>query len=213
MHVSSRDDGFTLIEALVAILVLGVIMLALGNVVIGYVKNSDATTARLAQSHDVQISTAYWAEDVASIGTRDSAVPPQLKQSVERNAAYNGGLYACGSTATGTNVTALVRFVWDDFSTSASTSTVTRVAYAVETDASSGETQLHRIVCSGSSAPADSVVVHNLTGTPGVDCDGNTTTCGSGSSVPNVVKLVLSVRAPHSVSTTTVTLTGQRRQT
>ncbi len=208
--MSRRDEGVTLIELIVAIAILGLIMLPLGNALISYLHNTDATIARLGQSHDAQISAAYFAQDVQSVGTHDTTTYPYpLKQSVETGVAYNGGLYPCGVAGT---PDALVRFAWDDYTTPAAAATVVRAAYVVETV--SGERQLHRIVCSGSSAPtADVIIAHKLASTgPTVTC--SSTCSGTGSAVPQTVNLVLTLTDPKSTDANYVfTLTGQRRQT
>jgi prepilin-type N-terminal cleavage/methylation domain-containing protein len=72
------DDGVSLIELLVAIVLLGVIAVPLGNAVISFFRNTNATTNRLAESHDSQISSAYFAQDVQSIGVRAwGTIPPR----------------------------------------------------------------------------------------------------------------------------------------
>src|SRR4051812_8479060 len=64
------DEGFTLIELLVAIVLLGIISVPLSNLVIQYFRNETSATGRLSQSHDAQITNAYWQQDVSSIGIR-----------------------------------------------------------------------------------------------------------------------------------------------
>jgi prepilin-type N-terminal cleavage/methylation domain-containing protein len=98
------DDGFTLVELLMSIVILGVIAAPLAAVVIGYFKNSAATSARLNESHDAQIAAAYFAQDVQGIGVRDyddttSAYFPLL-QSVETAVAADGGSNPCGPAGT-----------------------------------------------------------------------------------------------------------------
>ena len=79
----AADDGFTLVELIIVILIIGVITVPLGNIVLGYLRNADETTARMLESHDAQIASAYWAQDVASIGVRSPTSPNPLTQSVE----------------------------------------------------------------------------------------------------------------------------------
>ena len=103
------DDGFTLVELLLAIVMLGIIIVPLANMVINALRQTDQSSGRLAESHDAQISAAYWAADVSSIGTRSTVDPlnPQLLQSVETNVAYNAGQFPCGTAGT---PVAIVRF-------------------------------------------------------------------------------------------------------
>src|SRR5439155_24767300 len=108
------DSGFTLIELLIAVVIIGIISIPLGNTMIGIIKNTDATQQRMALSHDAQISTAYFAQDIATLGTRDTTAPGSpLKPSVQLNAAYNAGP-TCGSAST---PNATVRFLADDYDT------------------------------------------------------------------------------------------------
>ena len=88
-----NDCGFTLVELLVVITILGMIIAPLAGVVLSYVRTSTVTTARLAESHDVQITAAYWNQDVAGMGTRSTSGSNPFTQSIELNVAATGGLY------------------------------------------------------------------------------------------------------------------------
>ena len=167
----------------------------LGNVVIGYLHNTDATTARLSESHDAQVSAAYFAADVASIGVRstsytsDPSAPYPLIQSIEQNAPATGGLFPCGSAAV---PNAAIRFGWDDYPNAASSAPIRmRVAYLTEPDAA-GQLQLRRLACAGSaSVVADTVLAHNLVSLS-VSCasaTGPTACSGSGAALPLIVNL------------------------
>jgi prepilin-type N-terminal cleavage/methylation domain-containing protein len=211
---SGGDAGFTLIELLVAIVILGIITVPLSNVVIAYLRNTDATTARLIESHDAQISSAYWAQDVASIGTRETTTPFGFIQSVETGVAYNSGLYPCGAAGT---PSAIVRLAWDDSNGPAVDPTLVRVAYVVQTV--SGQTELHRLRCEGSAATkliftvvSDVTLAHDLDPStpPALGCS---TTCTASPAVPKSITLTLAIKDPKNLGGAyVVRLTGQRRQ-
>jgi prepilin-type N-terminal cleavage/methylation domain-containing protein len=207
---SGRDEGFTLIELLVAVTILGVIAFPLANAVIGYLRNSDATTDRMALSHDAQISAAFFSRDVAGVGLRDLAAAPAaggtvaFKSSIQLNAAYDAGGLLCGSAAT---PTAQVRFLSDDWdsTTSPATRSSRIVAYYLTSTTTVGS--LHRLSCAGS-AVTDVVIAHYVDpATLSVTCS---TSCAS-STVPQTVTLAFSATRP-TVGAYPITLAGQRRQ-
>jgi prepilin-type N-terminal cleavage/methylation domain-containing protein len=210
MRLRRGADGFTLVELLVAIVILGIITVPLSSVAIGFFRSADATTARLIESHDVQIATAYWAQDVASIGTHSTTSPFALNQSVETDVAYNAGLYQCGAAGT---PNAIVRLAWDD-SSGPGAATLVRVAYVVQ--AAPGQTQLtelHRLRCNGSAVVvSDVAVAHDLDPStlPALVCS---TTCTASPAVPRSVTLTLTIKDPKNLGGAYVVgLTGQRRQ-
>lgn len=208
-----KDAGFTLVELLVAIAITGIVLGALTQVVIVFLRTSDQTTARLIESRDAQVTSSYFALDVAAIGTRDftDLTNPVLKQSVEIGVANGGGVYPCGNSGTAT-----VRLVWDDVRKGTATSdaavaTVVKVAYSAQVT-TSGRFELHRLVCRGSSTPiVDVVVAHDLTVAPAIACD--VTCTGAGTTVPSTVSMTLTSKDPLSrLAPVSVSLTGQRRQ-
>ena len=205
MRLSSEEHGFTLIELMVAMAIIAVVTVPLGNVVIVYLRTSDGTAARMAESNDAQISAAYFARDVASVGVRGSASPHVLQQSVD---SANSATWPYPCAATGT--TPIVRFAWDDYAAGPGLATQRRVAYVL----AGGGTELRRLACSGSAAPVSNVALaHDLdpSTAPTLSCS---TPCAASPAVPATVSLTLSIKDPRNRgSAYTITLTGQRRQT
>jgi prepilin-type N-terminal cleavage/methylation domain-containing protein len=209
-----RDDrGMTLLELLMVVVILGIIAAPITAAFIGYLRNTYELQYRLAESHDAQISSAYFAQDVQSIGVHDWTLPPYaMKQSVEQNAAPTSGVYPCG---TGSTPTALLRLAWDDPQSALATPGVVIVSYVVQVVGT--ERQLHRLRCVNSSTiTADIIIAHNLVSDPVATCAtaaGVTQSC-TALPVPQIVKLPLTVRKVGNTGTAlTVTLVGQRRQT
>jgi prepilin-type N-terminal cleavage/methylation domain-containing protein len=208
MQLRSDERGVTLPEVLVAVAILAIIIIPLGDAMIGFVGNTDATTRRMIESHDMQIATAYFAQDVQDLGVRDWSSPTlALRQSID-NTSYPS--WTC--TSAGTSVISLA---WDDF-TVISSLTVVRVNYVVRDVG--GEHQLRRLLCKGSPTAvtvpieSDLVLVHNLVGTPPPVRACLPTTCTS-ATVPQRVTLTLTVKHPSNATGIPLTLTGQRRQT
>lgn len=204
-----RDNGFTLVELLIAIVIMGVITVPLVGVIVGYLHNSITTSARLSESNDAQITAAYWTQDVASIGTRSTTSPFALNQSVFTTDTTT---YPCAVT----NSTPIVRFVWDDYLSGPGPATQISVAYVTEHVGVGNQIQLHRLKCSGSSTVStDHVLAVDLVSTtlPVVTCVPMLCT-GTGSNVPRSVTLTLYIKDPNdTTSSYTVQLTGVRRQT
>jgi prepilin-type N-terminal cleavage/methylation domain-containing protein len=200
MQLTRDDRGLTLIEVLVAVTILSIIIVPLSDAMIGFVRNTDATTRRMIETHDLQIATAYFAQDIQSLGVRDWSSPTfALQQSIDNPS------YPC--TGAGTSVISLA---WDDLASVSAPPTVVRVSYVVRDVG--GEHQLRRLLCRGSATvESDIVVVHNLVGSPARACT-SPTTCTS-ASVPQRVTLTVTVKHPANTTSITLTLTGQRRQT
>ncbi|HEX9334368.1 MAG TPA: prepilin-type N-terminal cleavage/methylation domain-containing protein [Pseudonocardiaceae bacterium] len=201
----ARDAGFTLIELLLVVVILGVIILPLANAVIGVLKNENAVSDRMMLSHDAQISTAFFAQDVTATGLRDysgqvanGTVP--FKASFQLNAAYNAGGLTCGTSAT---PTAALRLLSDDWDPTGPTLRTDIVAYYLV------GTDLHRMKCVAATTPtSDLIVAHDLAAAPAVTCSSSCTA----TSTPQRLTLSFTVKAP-SADPYPITLTGQWRQT
>jgi prepilin-type N-terminal cleavage/methylation domain-containing protein len=210
-----RDDrGVTLLEVLIAVVLLAIIMVPLTNALIAFMRNTDATNDRLAASHDAQIAAAYFAQDVQSIGLHDwTTAPYAFKTSVEQNAVAQSG-NRCGPSTT---PNAVIRMAWDDPTVAVTSGTppMAVVSYVVVPDG--GERQLHRLRCDASGTVLqDIIVAHNLVADPVATCRnaaGATQAC-AGPPVPQSIEMPLQLRVSGSAnSILTVTLVGQRRQT
>jgi prepilin-type N-terminal cleavage/methylation domain-containing protein len=210
-RLTCDDRGVTLPEVLVAVTILAIIIVPLGDALIGYVRNTDATTRRMSESHDIQVATAFFADDVRNLGVRDWTTPAlPLQQSVNA--------FQCSGT--GTHV---VTLAGSSPETATGMPRIVSATYVVRTV--SGELQLVRLSCH---RPVDStgtpgaevsdaggsgtVVVHNLVAAPTLGCVPILCT-GVGPAVPQTVTLTLSVKHPQNSVATPVTLTGVRRQT
>jgi prepilin-type N-terminal cleavage/methylation domain-containing protein len=61
-----NDAGFTLPELLISIVILGIVVAVIANAFITSSKHTAVTSQRFNESHDAQIATAYFANDVQS---------------------------------------------------------------------------------------------------------------------------------------------------
>jgi prepilin-type N-terminal cleavage/methylation domain-containing protein len=203
------DDGFTLIEMVITVAILGIISATLLGVVLQYLKTTSDTSARLNESTDQQFISAYWQNDVSSLGrqTFSGSVPLTAAQSVFVNAA---GPSSCG-TAVGAPV---VAFAWNEFNVNAADpdnawgTTPQEVAYV--TVPAGSRMLLKRVRCKGGAASAPQTVAHNLTGTPTISCD---TSC-SATTPPNRVSMTFVVKDADNASSQgyTTTVSADRRQ-
>jgi prepilin-type N-terminal cleavage/methylation domain-containing protein len=186
------DDGYTLVELLISVTIVGLILSAISGVTVVVLRTAAATDTRFDESNDLLLATAYFAADVMGA------------QSVAVSAAPR-----CG-----TDASAVVEFAGQDFTDDSSLSTTTTVVtYVVRTIAGSPPVrQLRRLACA---VPTDSPtypltpvtdvpVVRQLSSTaPAVNC--GTAQCSAFA----VVNLVVREQSGN----LTYTLTGRRRVT
>jgi prepilin-type N-terminal cleavage/methylation domain-containing protein len=206
---SSDDGGFTLVELVITIVIMGIITIPLGNFTLAYFKNYTETQARLGDSHDVQIAAAYFSQDIAGTGLRSAPTATPANDPQQSVWTAPTGTY-CGSGSG----TAVLLLKWDDWTVSGGSGSYTGSAavHSVAYVAQSGT--LRRVYCaSGSATTSATTVVHNLVYPDGanatpVTCSTNCTA----STAPGTVSLKLSIRGDTDTSISYVTLSGQRRQ-
>ncbi len=63
---SPAEGGFTLVELMVAVAILGVVVVALASTFVVTARTATVTSQRFDESHDAQIASAYLANDVQS---------------------------------------------------------------------------------------------------------------------------------------------------
>lgn len=216
LHHRRADDGFTLIELVLAIAILGLVMPVLGNALWSVVGTANLQSGQQIESHDAQVVSAYFSRDVASAGLRewDVTAPPAdygdylPTASVEKDVAWNAGANPCGSAG---DPAAVVRLAWNDFPTADDPAEKVVVAYVAKPVGA--RWHLHRVVCRNGPAPgSDRVLARYLVSAPSATCS---STC-TASSPPEEVSLTVSFKAPDQQGPASVpldvTLTGQRRQ-
>ncbi len=203
------DDGFTLIEMVLTVAIMGIISAALIGVVFQYVKTTGDTSSRLNESTDQQFISTYWQNDVSSLGrqTFSGSVPLTPAQSVFVNAP---GPSNCGD-AVGTVV---VAFAWNEFNVNAVdpnnawNTTPHEVAYV--TVPAGSRLLLKRVRCRNGATSQPQTVAHNLASAPTINCD---TTC-SAATPPNRVSMTITVKDAKNANSQgyTTTLSADRRQ-
>lgn len=216
-HRPPVDAGFTLIELVVAVAIVGIMMVSLTGVVIEYLKTNVATETRFTESHDVQFASAYWQRDVASIGVRSTTYDNSLSvhtfpllQSVNVPPGC-----ALPTRLTGPTDVNVVTLAWTEYDVvdpdHPSKVTVTYVAHP-----SGARFQLVRVRCTGGGPASTATIADNLAAPPAIACPGAIPSdcTGSGSGVPTVMTIALVSNDPsnHAATDYTATLSGERRQ-
>jgi prepilin-type N-terminal cleavage/methylation domain-containing protein len=183
------DDGFTLTELLVAITILGIIMVAIGAMIVTAFRTTSTVDDRLSGSRGPKIVSRYWVPDAES-ATGINAAP------------------ACGSGSH-----AVVTLSWTEDPTPTGTApdlptgTPRTVTWWQQDPATvGGRSQLLRMSCSATSTPDDTTtVVADLAGLPGFSRVG-----------PGARELTLSVTVPDKSEPTdefTFTVAGYQAAT
>lgn len=208
------DDGFTLVELVMTVAIVGIIVAGLAGIVLRYLQDTVDTTTRLSESHDVQFTAAYWQRDVASTGLRSSTYDTTTHSfSLVQSVAPSGGLALC-PLPTGTKV---VTLAWSEYSSLNSQGTPDRVTVTYVAQADGTVYELVRVRCEGTAVDSQVEVAHHLRAVPTISCrtaTGGTSCTGAGADVPTVVRLSLDARAADARDTSsyTATLVGKRRQ-
>jgi prepilin-type N-terminal cleavage/methylation domain-containing protein len=153
-----QDEGFTLVELVISVAILGAVMTAIVAAMTVALKTNKETGDRLTSSRDLQFASTWFGDDVQGANT-----------------ITEGGSPLCGSDPASSVV---IQFVNYDITTIPATAPPTAAPYGL----SSGETrkvtyvlrsrtddgvttnELHRLVCGTSSS--DDIVAHSLATSP-----------------------------------------------
>lgn len=176
------EAGFTLLEVLIAMLVLGIILPAVAATLFMGVRTTDETNKRLLDSHDIQTAAAFFGGDVqnaTSIATNNTTT------------CVSGDFAATGP---------LLLLQWTDHSAVDNTTVAHSVNYYL-----SGQ-QLVRSDCAGGGAPSALAVIHKLDASVLADVQCQPTSCNA-----NPVPAGVAIRGKTADSGQMFSLTGTRR--
>jgi prepilin-type N-terminal cleavage/methylation domain-containing protein len=204
------EDGFTLVELVVTVAILGIIVSALAGVVLAYLRTTVDSQARMTESHDVQFVSAYWQRDVASIGVRSTTYD-------HSDGVHSYPLLQSVDVVPGCSLPAgdpVATLAWTQYTTAdPDHPTTVTVSYLVTKPGS--RWVLTRVRCTGLTVDSTVKLADNLTVKPVLACPGAASGCtGTGPDVPTVVTLTLTASDPADPTGPdyTATLSGERRQ-
>lgn len=213
----ARDEGFTLVELMITITIISVIAFPLMGMMFQYLRNANETNARLTESSDPQFVSAFWQQDVSSLGTHGAVSGGTIPNGTSGSVWLSGNPVPTG-VPSGCSAIAnmVVGFAWNDYQTASSTDgtatwTAANNASVYFTDTNKGQTRLWRTRCNGATVQTN-ILAHYLTQTPTVVCS---STCNA-ATPPSTVSITLNVhdlsQAEHASTALVTTLTAARRQ-
>ena len=210
-----HESGFTLIELVVSVAILGVVSAALLGIVLQYAKTTVDTRSRLTESTDQQFISTYWQDDVSSLGRRSLDVATATFSTDQSVFIGPGGPGGCGSSAG----SVVVSFAWNEFDVGTAppanpwNSKPQQVAYVTVPNGS--RLLLQRVRCSNGVEKPATTVAHNLTAAPTISCDTDTaTTRCPPPTLPNRVSMTFTVQDAANANSPgyTTTVSADRRQ-
>jgi prepilin-type N-terminal cleavage/methylation domain-containing protein len=158
-----NEDGMTLIELLISVVLLGIIIVPLTSAMITGLINTGDAQARLSESRSPLFTSTYFANDA---------------QNADVNGISTAASPVCGS---GTNI---VSFTWTEDTTQYSASYVK--------DTSGSTPVLKRYTCTGGTSTGSNTVAPVISGTPTVQCSdaaGNSLSCTVGTAALRRIEL------------------------
>jgi prepilin-type N-terminal cleavage/methylation domain-containing protein len=143
-RIVRSEHGVTLVELLLAMVVVGTIVAAVaGGVVVG-LRTTHATQDRVTHSHDRQMASAYFVNDVQSARTVSYEIGPTLD------------LIGSLCTVNVPGPTFAISFAWDDGATKK------LAAYLLQPVAGEPRQQMKRLYCENGSLRSTVMVAHSL---------------------------------------------------
>jgi prepilin-type N-terminal cleavage/methylation domain-containing protein len=128
-----RDEGFTLVELLVALAVMGIVLGTVATMSFVAVRTAAASRSQLDDSGDLLLAATYFGDDVAGAQSVSTGSTPRC----------------------GTDASTVVELVGQDFTDDSTfTITTTVVSYVLRTVAADTGTrrELHRLACTAATA-------------------------------------------------------------
>jgi prepilin-type N-terminal cleavage/methylation domain-containing protein len=149
MREQRPEHGFTLVELMVAVTVLGIIIVPLATSIIVGLRTTGDAQQRILEARGSQLTAAYFPFDVAS---SDTIVPNDANP--------------CG----GTGPAVVASFDWAD-----DRSPTNEVSYVVP----AGGTDMYRKVCQGGTVKSTNLLASGIAGTPTLTCTPNADCTGA----------------------------------
>ena len=159
------DDGFTILELVIAMMIMGVVLAPLATAFFVTVGSSKTASQRVTNSDDAQLMSAFFADDVSSADTVSKAT-------------------TCGGAST------VVQLAWTDGAIDRKVAYASVEDTAAESELHvSPVYRLNRVSCASPGGTTTSTVARSLSVLPVLQCDGGT--CAPGSTKPLTVSLQL----------------------